>query len=158
LALEKILAAAVQGLIGGLLVLPVVLLVHADGQAPTVHLGGWPLLVVVAVAGAVLAAAGGLFLGTVIDPRQVQVLFALVLLPMTMLGCVYYPWSALDHVRWLQVAVLANPMVYLNEGLRAALTPHLAHLPAWAFLGALLAGATGLCVLAARAFTRRVRT
>ena len=52
-----------------------------------------------------------------------QMLFAVILLPATMLGCVYYPWSALQHIRWLQIAVLINPMVYMSEGLRAVLTP-----------------------------------
>jgi ABC-2 type transport system permease protein len=158
LAVEKIVAAGLQALIGGLLVFPAVLFVHAKGQAPSVHVSNWPLFVVVMLAGAVVAAAAGLFLGTIVDPRQIQVLFALVLLPMTMLGCVYYPWAALQHIRWLQVAVLANPMVYLSEGLRAALTPQLAHMPTVAFLGVLLVGAGALSVLAMRTFTRRVLT
>jgi hypothetical protein len=29
----------------------------------------------------------------------VQMIFAVVLLPLTMLGCVYYPWSALHVIR-----------------------------------------------------------
>jgi len=158
LAVEKIVAAGLQAIIGGLLVFPAVLFVHAKGQAPSVHVSNWPLFVVVMVAGAVVAAAAGLFLGTIVDPRQIQVLFALVLLPMTMLGCVYYPWAALQHIRWLQVAVLANPMVYLSEGLRAALTPQLAHMPTVVFLAVLLVGAGALSVLAMRTFTRRVLT
>ena len=156
LAVEKIVASGLQALIGGLLVFPAVLLVHAKGQAPSIHIANWPLLIVVLVAGAVLASAAGLFLGTVIDPRQIQVMFALVLLPMTMLGCVYYPWAALHHIRWLQIAVLVNPMVYVSEGLRASLTPQLAHMPTFAFLSVLLVGATGLCLLATRTFSRRV--
>jgi ABC-2 type transport system permease protein len=158
LALEKIASASIQALIGGLLVFPAVLLVHAKGQGPSVHVRDWPMLVLVLLAGAVLAAAAGLFLGTVVDPRQIQVLFALVLLPMTMLGCVYYPWAALRPIPWLRVAVLANPMVYLSEGLRAALTPQLAHMPPAAFLAVLVAGAALLSALATRTFTRRVLT
>jgi ABC-type multidrug transport system permease subunit len=158
LALEKIMAAATQGLVGGLLVFPAVLFVHAKGQAPTVHIGNWPLFLVVMVAGALLASAAGLYLGTVIDPRQITVLFTLVLLPATMLGCVYYPWAAMQHVRWLQVAVLINPLVYLSEGLRAVLTPQVAHMPTWAFLLVLVGGTAVLCQLAMRTFTRRVLT
>jgi ABC-2 type transport system permease protein len=75
---------------------------------------------------------------------------------LAMLGCVYYPWAALHRIRWLQIAVLANPMVYVSEGLRAALTPQLAHMPTVAFLTVLLAGTVALCMLAMRAFTRRV--
>jgi ABC-type polysaccharide/polyol phosphate export permease len=156
LALEKILAASLQGLVGGLLVFPAVLLIHASDQAPSVHISNWPLFVVVMLAGALMASAAGLFLGTRTDPRHIQVLFALVLIPMTMLGCVYYPWAALGPVRWLQIAVLANPMVYVSEGLRAALTPQLEHMPEVVFLTVLVAGTTALCLLAVRTFTRRV--
>ncbi len=156
LGLQKIAAGALQAVIGGLLVFPIVLLVHAPGQAPHVHITDWPLFLCVFVAGATLSSSLGLFLGTVIDPRQMQVLFAVVLLPATMLGCVYYPWAALHSIRWLQVAVLLNPMVYVSEGLRAALTPQVGHMATWAYLSALLGGTVLLTVLAMRSFTKRV--
>jgi ABC-2 type transport system permease protein len=156
LALEKIIAGGTQALIAGLLVFPAVLFVHAEGQAPSVHVGDWPLFLAVLVFGALLASAAGLYLGTVIDPRQMQMLFALVLLPATMLGCVYYPWAALENIRWLQLVVLVNPLVYVSEGLRAVLTPQLDHMPAWAFLLVLVGGTLMLCWLAMRTFTRRV--
>jgi len=158
LAVEKIAAAGLQALIAGLLVFPAVLFIHAPGQAPSVHVASWPLLVVVLVASSLLAASGGLLLGTIIDPQKIQVLFALVLLPMMMLGCVYFPWSALHSIRWLQIAVLANPIVYASEGLRAALTPQIGHMPAWAFLSVLLGGTALLAWAAMRKFTSRVLT
>jgi ABC-type multidrug transport system permease subunit len=158
LAVEKIAAAGLQALIGGLLVFPAVLLIHAQGEAPDVHVANWPMLVLVLVASSLLAASGGLLLGTIIDPQKIQVLFALVLLPMTMLGCVYYPWSALHNIRWLQIVVLANPMVYASEGLRAALTPQVGHMPAWAFLSVLVGGTAMLAWAAMRKFTSRVLT
>ncbi|MFC9914430.1 ABC transporter permease [Streptomyces sp. NPDC059862] len=158
LGVQKILAAALQGLIGGLLVFPAVLFIHAPGQAPQVHVDNWPVLVLVLLAGAVLAAAGGLLLGTLMNPQKVQVMFALVLLPMTMLGCVYYPWSALEDIRWLQILSLANPLVYVSEGLRSALTPDVPHMPAWAFLLAVLGGTILLTWAATRTFTKRVLT
>ena len=158
LAVQKIAAAGLQALIGGLLVFPAVLLIHARGAAPSVHVANWPMFLLVLVASSLLAASGGLLLGTLIDPQKIQVLFALVLLPMTMLGCVYYPWSALHSIRWLQIAVLANPLVYASEGLRATLTPQLPHMPAAAFLGVLVGGTALLCWLATRTFTARVLT
>jgi ABC-type multidrug transport system permease subunit len=158
LAVQKIAAAGLQALIGGLLVFPAVLFIHAQGAAPSVHVANWPLFIVVLVASSLLAASGGLLLGTVVDAQHIQVLFALVLLPVTMLGCVYYPWSALHSVRWLQIAVLANPLVYASEGLRATLTPQLPHMPAAAFLGVLAGGTALLGWLATRAFTARVLT
>jgi ABC-2 type transport system permease protein len=158
LAVQKIVAAGLQGLIGGLLVFPAVLLIHAKGQAPSVHIGNWPMLVLVMVAGSLLASSGGLLLGTLIDPQKIQVLFALVLLPMTMLGCVYYPWAAMQHIRWLQIAVLLNPIVYLSEGLRSVLTPQMEHMPVAVVLLVLVGGTALLCWLATRTFTRRVLT
>ncbi len=65
-----------------------------------------------------LAAAMGLFIGTVLDPRRVTLLFAVVVLPLTFLGCIYYPWATLTPILWLKVLVLVNPMVYMSEGLR----------------------------------------
>jgi ABC-type multidrug transport system ATPase subunit len=44
----------------------------------------------------------------------------------------------------------------LDQELSAALTPQLAHMPTAAFLTVLLAGTAALCVLAMRAFIRRV--
>jgi ABC-2 type transport system permease protein len=156
IALQKILSAAIQGLVSGLLIAPVVLLVHAEGQAPSVQLHNPVLLVVVLLAGALLAASTAMYLGTAVDPRQVQLMFTSLTLPAMMLGCVYFSWAMLEHVRWLQVGVLVNPLVYVNEGLRAALTPEVEHMPAWAVLCVLLLGTMTMTGLAMRSFVRRV--
>ena len=58
----------------------------------------------------------GLFIGTVLDPRKVTLLFAVVVLPLTFLGCIYYPWAALTPILWLKMLVLVNPLVYMTEG------------------------------------------
>ena len=42
---------------------------------------------------------------------------------MTFLGATYYPWARLSPIPWLKVAVLVNPLVYMSEGFRMALTP-----------------------------------
>jgi ABC-2 type transport system permease protein len=42
---------------------------------------------------------------------------------------VYYPWAALKSIKWLQMGVLINPIVYISEGMRAALTPTTGHMP-----------------------------
>src|ERR1700749_339014 len=140
LAIQKITAGAIQAFIGAAIVFPVVYWVHAPGQGPHIHVTNWFLLAVVMVSASALTASLGLWLGTVVDPRKIQMVFAVILLPLTMLGCVYYPWSALHVIRWLQIAVLVNPMVYMTEGLRAALTPNLGHMPLWAIMLALAGG------------------
>ena len=156
LATQKITAGAAQAFIGALIVFPIVLVVHAAGQAPHVHVTNWPLLVVILVTASLLTASLGLLLGTVMDPRKMQMLFAVILLPATMLGCVYYPWAALHQIRWLQYLVLVNPMVYMSEGLRAVLTPGSPHMAMWAILTVLVGGTVIFGYLGARTFTRRV--
>ena len=156
LAVQKITAGAVQAFIGALIVFPIVLLVHASGQAPHVHVTNWLALAFILITASLLTASLGMLLGTLMDPRKMQMLFAAILLPATMLGCVYYPWSALQHIRWLQIAVLVNPMVYMSEGLRAVLTPGIPHMPMWAILLVLVGGTVIFGYLGARTFTRRV--
>jgi ABC-2 type transport system permease protein len=156
LAIQKITAGAIQAIIGAAIVFPAVYWVHAAGQGPHVHVSNWFLLIVIMLASAFLTASLGLWLGTIMDPRKIQMVFAIVLLPATMLGCVYYPWSALHAIRWLQIIVLVNPMVYMSEGLRSVLTPGVAHMPLWAILLALLGGTAVFGALSVRTFRKRV--
>ena len=156
LAGQKILAGAVQSFIGAAIVFPIVLLVHAAGQGPHVHVTNWFLFTLIMVAASTLTASLGLLIGTVMDPRKMQMLFVVILLPATMLGCVYYPWAALHSIRWLQILVLINPMVYMSEGLRAVLTPSLPHMPLWAVLLVLVGGTVVFGYLGTRTFRNRV--
>ena len=156
LAIQKIVAGAVQSFIGAVIVFPIVLFVHAAGQAPHVHVTNWALFALILVFASLLTSALGLLLGTIMDPRKMQMLFAVILLPATMLGCVYYPWAALHNIRWLQIVILINPMVYMSEGLRAVLTPVLPHMPMWAVLLALVGGTVVFGYLGTRTFTKRV--
>ena len=156
LAIQKITAGAIQAFIGAAIVFPVVYWVHAPGQGPHIEVTSWFLLAAVMVFSSTLTASMGLWLGTVVDPRKMQMVFAVVLLPLTMLGCVYYPWSALHVIRWLQILVLINPMVYMTEGLRAALTPSIGHMPLWAIMLALVGGTAVFGYLGIRSFRNRV--
>ena len=156
LAVQKMLAGAVQAFIGACIVFPIVLFVHAAGQAPHVHVTNWFLFALIMVAASALTASLGLLIGTMMDPRKMQMLFAVILLPATMLGCVYYPWSALHTIRWLQILVLINPMVYMSEGLRAVLTPSLGHMPLWVVLLVLIGGTAVFGYLGTRTFRNRV--
>ncbi|MCA1689978.1 MAG: ABC transporter permease, partial [Actinobacteria bacterium] len=46
-----------------------------------------------------------------------------------------YPWPGLTRLQWFQDVTLANPLTYVSEGMRAALT-HLPHLGSgWIALG-----------------------
>jgi ABC-2 type transport system permease protein len=76
--------------------------------------------------------------------------------PITFLGCVYYPWAGLSRIPWLQVVVLLNPIVYMSEGLRLAVTPSVEHMPWWAILPALVLFTAVLGRLGLRGFLKRV--
>jgi ABC-2 type transport system permease protein len=122
---QKIVTGLVNALIAAMLVFPIAYIVPATPVHLDVH---WLTLLTLAPLAGWVAAALGLVLGTKVAPQQVSYLFALVVLPITFLGCIYYPWKALEAVRWLQIVVLINPLVYMCEGFRAALTngsPHM---------------------------------
>jgi ABC-2 type transport system permease protein len=152
-AIEKLLFGGLQGILGGVVVFPLVYLVPA--AEVTVRVASWPLLVAVILLASLTSGALGLALGTIVRPQQIGLMFAVVVVPITFLGCVYYPWAMMHPVRWLQILVLANPLVYMSEGLRAALTPDLPHMPVWAFLGALSTATLLLGAVGVRAFVRR---
>ena len=125
-ALQKLVIAAIRGMIAALLILP-----------GGVDLGGasWAGLAGVLVFGSLAGAAMGLVLGTAVPPNRISVAFAIVLTPLIFTGASFYPWSALDSLRWFQVVTLFNPLTYVSEGTRAALTTT-QHLGAgWTALG-----------------------
>lgn len=154
--LTKVISGAIQGLFAALLVIPVVWV--ATGGDATIDWSHPFVLATMLPLGALVGASLGLMLGTVISPRRINFLFALLLLPLTLLGCVYYPWSALKAIPWLQTVVLLNPVVYMSEGLRAALSPNVGHMPLWAVYGLLLGALVALLGIGLRSFTKRVLT
>ncbi len=154
-AVEKILVGAAQGLVAALIVLPIAVVMPAEPVALRIS---WPALVIVLVLAPTVASALGLALGTSVAPSQVPLMFSVVILPITFLGATYFPWSALGPIPWLQMLVLVNPLVYIAEGFRMALTPQLGHMPAPAIYLALIGFTVGMGWLGVRGFHRRVLT
>jgi ABC-2 type transport system permease protein len=153
-AVEKICFSAIQSIFAALLVLPLAYLIPATPVH--VHVANWFLLVAVLLLASLVAGALGLTIGANVQPQQIGLIFSIVVIPITFLGCVYYPWAYLRHVRWLQIAVLLNPIVYMSEGLRAALTPGIPHMSYLAILGALLLSLAALGYFGIKGFLRRV--
>jgi ABC-2 type transport system permease protein len=119
LAVEKIVAGMIQALVAGLVVIPAAYLTVGSG----VHFSFRPVeFAVVCLLVAMFSSAGGLALGCSVGQTQIGLMFSLVLAPMMMFGCAYYPWSYLRSFPVLQYAVLINPLVYASEGLRGTLT------------------------------------
>jgi ABC-2 type transport system permease protein len=130
-AIAKVLSGAVQGVISAIIVLPIASVVHAAGVTANISLHWWIILTLVPLA--CIAMAGlGLVLGTSFEPRNIGLMFGFIILPITFLGGTYYSWTKLSPVtvggwHWLQTIVLINPLIYVNEGMRAAFTnaPHM---------------------------------
>ncbi|TCK75432.1 ABC transporter permease [Acidipila rosea] len=153
-AFEKVCFSALQSILAALLVLPLAYFIPS--QPVEAHVSSWFMLVAVLVLASLVAGALGLAIGANVEPRQIGLVFSIVVVPITFLGCVYYPWALLYHVRWLQIAVLINPIVYMSEGLRAALTPNVPHMPSALILLALLISFALLGWFGVRGFLRRV--
>jgi ABC-2 type transport system permease protein len=153
-AIEKICFSAVQSVIAACIVYPMAYFVPK--VHPVTHIASWPFLIVVIALASLTAGALGLTIGTSVKPQQIGLIFGVVVIPITFLGCVYYPWAELTHIRWLQIGVLINPIVYMSEGLRAALTPALPHMHPLLIISMLLVSLTLLTWLGIRGFLRRV--
>jgi ABC-2 type transport system permease protein len=145
-AIGKVIAGAIQGLIAAIIVFPIASVVHAPGVHPqlSVH---WATLLTLIPLACIMTSGLGLALGTRISPRNISVMFGFIILPMTFLGGTYYPWTSLSAVTvagfpWLQALVCLNPLIYITEGFRAALTTA-PHMPLYVIYPVL----TGFCAL-----------
>ena len=119
----KVLSGAIQGIISAIIVLPIASVVHARRPRPLSE--HWLLAVTLVPLAVHRLAALGLLLGTKFEPRNIGLMFGFVVLPITFLGGTYYAWTRLAPVKiggfhWLQTLVLINPLIYVNEGMRAA--------------------------------------
>jgi ABC-2 type transport system permease protein len=151
-AIEKVLAGAIQALVAGLIVIPAAWLilrpVEINLSTPLTFIG-------VTVLVSLFSACGGLALGCSMNQQHIGLMFSMVLTPMIFFGCTYYPWSALNSFPILQKAVLINPLVYASEGLRGTLVPQSPHLSLAAVLVALTIFDALLLVVGLRQFRNK---
>jgi ABC-2 type transport system permease protein len=155
-AAEKLAAGALQGLLAALIVFPLALIVPST----PVHLDVRPLeLLTLLPLACVTGASLGLLIGTRVSPRNVPLIFGLVVIPITFLGATYYPWASLTPILWLKYVVLVNPLVYMSEGMRVSLTPDLVpHMAIWAIYAGLTLFTVVLAGFGIQGFSRRVQT
>jgi ABC-2 type transport system permease protein len=135
IAVEKIIAGLLQAVVAGGVVAPAAWLVLGRNVSLSFAQAGECALMIVLVG--LLSSSAGLLMGCSVGQTHVGLLFSLVLAPMIMFGCAYYPWSALAHFPIVQKLVLLNPLVYASEGLRGTLTPHIQHMPLLVVFGVL---------------------
>jgi ABC-2 type transport system permease protein len=150
----RIVAGAINAAAAGLVAGPaMIVLMHGVGLGDVGP--RWLLLLPLVALCGLLSAAFGLTLGTNVQPRFSGLLFAVVLGPMMLFGCAYYPWARLSAIGPVQYLFLLNPLTFMSEAMRLAVTPETPHMP----LPLLLAGLVGYLALftflGARSFERR---
>lgn len=130
---QKIVFAACRGIIAAILVLPLAAVIIPGGlDLSDFKPIGFMLLLIF---GGLSGACVGMVLGTSVPPNRINVVFALVLTPITFTGATFYPWQSLGDLPWFQYLTLFNPLTYVSEGMRDTLAglDHLA--TQWIILG-----------------------
>jgi len=152
-AVEKIAAGSVFAAFSALVVFPLAAVIPAT----PVHINiDWLVLLTVGPLVCILASSAGLACGSFFDGRTVLLLFSVILLPLTFLGAIFFSWQTLDPIPWLKYSVLFNPVVYVSEGMRAALVSQTPHLNLAVIYLALIGFTTVITALGIRSFARRV--
>ncbi|HVX39310.1 MAG TPA: ABC transporter permease [Gemmatimonadaceae bacterium] len=153
IAAEKIVAGMIQGVIAAAFVLPIARLVM--GPIPDLTFSNGLVVLLVVLLGSLSFSALGMWLGTAIAPQQIGLMFSVIIAPMLFFGCAYYPWRGLDVVPVLKYIVLINPMVYVAEGMRGALTPAVPHMSLLVVAAALVVVTAFFWRLGMRSFYKR---
>ena len=118
---ERMIFGAVGGAVAGLAVGCAAPWIHVAGVTVTLNID-WPVLLTLGPLALAASAAFALWLGTARRAPMAGIAIAL-----TALGSTVFGWTALGPVQiagfpWLQILTLLDPLTYVTEGLRAALT------------------------------------
>ncbi|MGC2657614.1 MAG: ABC transporter permease [Bryobacteraceae bacterium] len=120
-ALEKVVFGAMRGVIASSVIFPLGWLILGNGFA--VRGDRIPALIGMVLLTGCVGSTIGLLMGTVIKPDKISLMFTLIFTPLLFTGCTYYPWGALQNIRWFQLLTLLNPLTYASEGLRYSMVP-----------------------------------
>jgi ABC-2 type transport system permease protein len=153
-AAEKIVAGAIHAAFAGLIALPAMMVLMHQMAGVAVHPNWLALPPMIALCG-LMSASFGMTIGSRVQPRFSGLLFAVILGPMMLFGCAYYPYASLSVMGAFQYVFLLNPLVFMSEAMRLTVTPNVPHMPLPLLLGGLLASVLGFGWLGARTFERR---
>lgn len=150
---QKITMASLRGLIAGAVIFPLGAWIIGNSlHLSTDYIG---LVVLFCILGALIGSCIGLTMGTLVEPSQINIMFALILTPLLFTGCTQYPWARLGHLKWYQIVTLINPITYASERMRAALVPHVPHMNTAIATAVLCAAVLGFGAVGIRGFVRR---
>ncbi|MGH3802914.1 MAG: ABC transporter permease [Pseudonocardiaceae bacterium] len=151
-AAEKVVFATMRALVAAAVMFPIG--IGVLGSVPY-RAAGLGLLVAVVLLGSLVGACIGLTIGTFVPPNKISLAFSLIFTPLLFTSATQYPWPSLARLRWFQVLTAANPITYVSEGTRAALVPHIPHIPGWICLLALVGSLMIFGTLGMIGFCRR---
>ncbi|MGH3438859.1 MAG: ABC transporter permease [Sciscionella sp.] len=114
-AVEKMVFGAMRGIIAALLMVPIGFLILPGISWPA---SAWPGVILMVILGSLVGAAIGMTIGTLVTPRRINIMFAVILVPLMFTGSTQFPWFGLAHLRWFQVVCAINPLTYVSEGMR----------------------------------------
>ena len=133
-AYAKMTVGVLESFVGGLIVLPISLIFMGHAISIDLSPERLPLLVLVLLLTAFASAAMGLLVGTIIKPSQIAAMFPGFLMPVVFLGGIFYTWHQLAPLPVMQAITLIDPLTWINEAIRAVMTPQIYSLPLWGTL------------------------
>jgi ABC-2 type transport system permease protein len=151
-AIEKMVFGAIRGVLSALVMAPIGFLILDDVSWPG---SSWPAVVGIVVLGSLVGAAIGMMLGTLVSPRRINIMFAVILTPLMFTGSTQFPWKGLDGLEWFQVVCALNPLTYVSEAMRAELVPHVPHIPLWLDMVVMVGAVIVFGAIGIKGFMRR---
>ena len=132
--LTRLMSGTAQA-VGAALLVP--LMIHFIAvQSPDT--AGWSpgLFSVALLAGGLCMASMGLLIAGLVPTDALPAVLTVLPMPVTFLGAGYYSWASLSALPVVKILILVNPMTWVCEALRGAVTPDVPHMaPALAIAG-----------------------
>jgi ABC-2 type transport system permease protein len=155
-AFSKMFVGVLESFIGGLIVLPISLIFMGSRISIQMTAAEVPLLILVLILTAIESAALGLLVGTIVKPSQIAAMFPGFLMPVVFLGAIFYTWKQLAPIPVMQVVTLIDPLTWINEAIRAIMTPQIDSLSLFVTIPGIAVWIIVLGVIAFRRFDRMV--
>jgi ABC-2 type transport system permease protein len=151
-AAEKIIFGAIRGVVSAVIMIPVGFLILDNVSWP---LSAYLPVLAVIILGALVGGTIGMVIGTSVPARRIQIMFAVILMPLMFTGATQFPWFLLDKLRWFQVICAINPLTYVSEGMRSILVPGVPHITLWIDIVVMLAAMVIFGAIGIKGFMRR---
>lgn len=151
-AVEKMLFGAMRGIIAAVVMIPIGFLIVDGVSWPA---STWLPVAGIVILGSLVGAAIGMTIGTLVNPRRINIMFAVILMPLMFTGSTQFPWQLLGHLRWFQIVCAVNPLTYVSEAMRAQTVPQIPHIPMWVNLPVMIAACLVFGAISIKGFLRR---